>query len=160
MRGPTCFESDWPPPLNCKSRLTSQAQSLSIPDSRLTQLGLIPICDDSRYFFFESRAFGGELTASLPELTAEWLAEVFDVEGVEPYVAPPKEEKIAEITVSLGVGENANKRIDDEFEYEVLTALLRQNRPILLDRGAGGEEAARVDALVRRLGAPALLLCA
>ncbi len=30
------------------------------PDSRLTQLGLMPICDDSRYFFFESRAFGGE----------------------------------------------------------------------------------------------------
>ena len=27
------------------------------PDSRLTQLGLIPICDDARYFFFESRAF-------------------------------------------------------------------------------------------------------
>ena len=74
------------------------------PDSRLTQLGLIPICDDSRYFFFESRAFGGELTASLPELTAEWLAEVFDVENVQPYVAPPQQEKLAELTVSLGVG--------------------------------------------------------
>lgn len=128
------------------------------PDSRLTQLGLIPICDDSRYFFFESRAFGGELTASLPELTAEWLGEVFDVEGVEPYVAPPKEDKLAEITVSLGVGENPNKRIDDQFECEVLTALLRQNRPILLDRGPGGEEAARVDGLVRRLGHPLLLV--
>jgi ADP-heptose:LPS heptosyltransferase len=128
------------------------------PDSRLTQLGLIPICDDSRYFFFESRAFGGGLTASLPELTAEWLGEVFDVEGVHPYVAPPKQEKLADITVSLGVGENATKRIDDEFEYEVLTALLRQNRSVLLDRGPGGEEAARVDALVRRLGGHALLM--
>lgn len=128
------------------------------PDSRLTQLGLIPICDDSRYFFFESRAFGGELATTLPKLTAEWLAEVFDVEDVAPYVAPPKQEKIAEITVSFGVGENAKKRLDDEFEYEVLAALLRQNRPILLDRGAGGEEAARVDALVERLGAHALLL--
>ena len=129
------------------------------PDSRLTQLGLIPICDDSRYFFFESRAFGGELRASLPELTAEWLTEVFDVEKVEPYVAPPKQEKLAEITVSLGVGENAMKRIDDEFEHEVLAALLRQNRSILLDRGPGGEEAARVDALVGRLrGYPLLLV--
>ena len=34
------------------------------PDSRLTQLGLIPVCDDSRYFFFESRAFGGSLNAA------------------------------------------------------------------------------------------------
>jgi hypothetical protein len=102
------------------------------PDSRLTQLGLIPICDDSRYFFFESRAFGGEFATSLPQLTAEWLAEVFDVEGVGPYVAPSRQEKIAEITVSFGVGENAKKRIDDQFEYDVLAALLRQSRPILL----------------------------
>jgi ADP-heptose:LPS heptosyltransferase len=128
------------------------------PDSRLTQLGLIPICDDSRYFFFESRAFGGELTTALPDLTAEWLAEVFDVEHLVPYVAPSKQEKIADITVSLGVGENANKRIDDRFEYEVLAALLRQNRPVLLDRGPGGEEASRVDRLVKRLGAAPLLI--
>ncbi|MBV8549659.1 MAG: hypothetical protein JOY54_00035 [Acidobacteriaceae bacterium] len=128
------------------------------PDSRLTQLGLIPICDDARYFFFESRAFGGELETALPVLTAEWLKEVFDIENVQPYVAPQPQAKIADITVSLGVGENANKRIDDEFEYEVVSALLRQNRPILLDRGAGGEEGARVDALVERLGAPAQLL--
>jgi ADP-heptose:LPS heptosyltransferase len=127
------------------------------PDSRLTQLGLIPICDDSRYFFFESRAFGGELTTSLPELTAQWLAEVFDVEAVAPYVAPSQQDKSADITVSLGVGENAKKRIDDQFEYEVLAGLLRQNRPVLLDRGAGGEEAARVDTLLERLGAPPLL---
>jgi ADP-heptose:LPS heptosyltransferase len=127
------------------------------PDSRLTQLGLIPICDDSRYFFFESRAYGGESMASLPELTAEWLGEVFDVEHVCPYCAPLPQERVAEITVSLGVGENASKRIDDEFEYDIITALLRQNRPVLLDRGAAGEEAARVDALVERLGSSALL---
>jgi ADP-heptose:LPS heptosyltransferase len=128
------------------------------PDSRLTQLGLIPICDDSRYFFFESRAFGGELMTSLAELTAEWLAEVLDVESIQPYIAPVKQEKLAEITVSLGVGENAAKRIDDDFEYEVLAALLRQNRSILLDRGPGGEETARVDTMVGRLGNPPLLL--
>ncbi len=127
------------------------------PDSRLTQLGLIPICDDSRYFFFESRAFGGELAGSLADLTAEWLGEVFDIDSVRPYLAPPVQEKLAEITVSLGVGENAQKRISDEFEYEVVRALLRQNRPVLLDRGAKGEESERVDGLVVRLGAPDLL---
>lgn len=126
------------------------------PDSRLTQLGLIPICEDSRYYFFESRAFGGQLETPLPELTSEWLQEVFDVES-RPYVAPAVQDTVAEIAVSLGVGENANKRLDGEFEYELLTALLDKGRSIVLDRGAGGEEAARVDALVERLGAPAAL---
>ncbi len=124
------------------------------PDSRLTQLGLIPVCDDSRYYFFESRAYGGELKASLPRLTAAWLSEVFDIEQPGAYVAPPKQEKIAPIAVSWGVGENANKRIDDDFEYNVLAVLLNGGHRVLLDRGAGGEEANRVDALVERLGSP------
>ncbi len=127
------------------------------PDSRLTQLGLIPICDDSRYFFFESRAFGGQLEGTLPALTAEWLDEVFDVETASPYIAPVKQEKIADITVSWGVGDNSNKRLDDDFELQATSALLALNRPILLDRGAGGEEAKRVDSLYERLGSPSLL---
>jgi hypothetical protein len=32
------------------------------PDSRLTQLGIIPVADESRYRFFESRAYGGNST--------------------------------------------------------------------------------------------------
>jgi hypothetical protein len=127
------------------------------PDSRLTQLGLIPVCDDARYFFFESRAAGGELDASLSTLTASWLAQVFDLEPPLPYVAPLPEEKIAGITVSWGVGENADKRVCDELEFEVLAKLLSGGRPVLLDRGAGGEEADRVDALARRLDVPELL---
>jgi hypothetical protein len=47
------------------------------PDSRLTQLGLIPVCDDARYYFFESRAFGGSSALSLSELTSAWLSESF-----------------------------------------------------------------------------------
>lgn len=137
--------------------IANEAGSIVIdPDSRLTQLGLIPICEDSRYYFFESRAFGGELEMTLPELTSEWLREVFDVAS-RPYVAPAPQEKIADISVSLGVGDNPSKRLDDAFEYEVLSALLRLGRPVLLDRGAGGEEADRIDALVNRLGSPALL---
>jgi ADP-heptose:LPS heptosyltransferase len=34
---------------------------------------------------------------------------------------------------------------------------LARKRPVLLDRGAGGEEAGRVDDLVRRLGSPGRL---
>jgi hypothetical protein len=125
------------------------------PDSRLTQLGLLPIGeDDSRYYFFESRAFGGELEVSLPRLMAQWLAEVFDIEDARPYVAPLPEPRVADITVSWGVGENAQKRMDDDFEIEVLAAVLASGRPVLLDRGAGGEEAERIDRLAQRLGNP------
>jgi ADP-heptose:LPS heptosyltransferase len=127
------------------------------PDSRLTQLGLIPVCDDARYFFFESRAFGGELGGTLTELTREWLSEVFDVELPRPYLAPLPEPPIAEVTVSFGVGDNPDKRIPGDFELQVIAALLRDGRSVLIDRGAGGEEADRVNAIAERLGNPELL---
>ena len=127
------------------------------PDSRLTQLGLIPVCDDARYFFFESRAFGGTLDTSLPELMAEWLEDVFDTPNLQPYLAPEPQQRIAEITISLGVGDNPDKRLGTEFESKVLKLLLELGRPILLDCGAGGEEWERVNGLAERLGKPALL---
>jgi ADP-heptose:LPS heptosyltransferase len=127
------------------------------PDSRLTQLGLIPVCDDSRYFLFESRAFGGDLDGTLTDLIRRWLSDVFDVESVAPYAAPVLQARMADITVSLGVGENANKRLSDQFEARALSLLVASGRPVLLDRGAGGEEAERVNALVAQLGSPANL---
>src|SRR5205807_199439 len=30
------------------------------PDSRLTQLGLLPVCSEEDYYFFESRSYGGD----------------------------------------------------------------------------------------------------
>jgi ADP-heptose:LPS heptosyltransferase len=128
------------------------------PDSRLTQLGLIPVCDDARYYFFESRAFGDDSAESLPALTAEWISEVFDIKPTpHPYAAPKQQLPRAEITVSLGVGDNLAKRLDDEFELQLLQALLKMKRPILLDRGAGGEETERVNRLAGRLSHPELL---
>lgn len=122
------------------------------PDSRLTQLGLIPVCDDARYYFFESRAFGGDLFTSLPELTAEWLFEVFDVDNAQRYLAPAPQEKQARVSVSFGVGDNANKRLEGDFEYQVLRALLERYDSVLLDEGAGGDECERARKLFERLG--------
>jgi ADP-heptose:LPS heptosyltransferase len=127
------------------------------PDSRLTQLGLIPTCDDSRYHFFESRSYGGNSEDALPLLTAEWLAETFGVSDARPYLAPEPVAGSENITVSLGVGENLEKRVDDDFELQLLRFLLERSESVLLDRGAGGEEAERVNALVERLGQPANL---
>ena len=144
--------------IELKSIVDEPSSVVIDPDSRFTQLGLIPVCDDSRYFFFESRAFGGEFEAPLTQLTAEWLYEVFDVADAKPYLAPLLQQSTADITVSFGVGENSDKRLDDQFEYEVLRALLGRGKTVMIDRGAGGEEEERVNALAERLGKPSSLL--
>jgi len=110
------------------------------PDSRLTQLGLLPVCAEEDYYFFESRSYGGDGEESLGVLTKRWVAETFGVEA-RAYVAP-KPGPAAEITVSLGVGENPAKRIGGEFERGLLRSL---RGSVLVDKGAGGEEAERVE---------------
>ncbi len=116
------------------------------PDSRLTQLGLIRVCDDERYIFFPSRSYGGDSAARLPDLAVHWAREVFGIDGARAYVAPrPATEEPAEITVSLGVGENEEKRIDDAFERALLRMLAATGASILVDKGGSEEERARVE---------------
>jgi len=116
------------------------------PDSRLTQLGLISVCNESRYFFFESRSYGGDGEGSLPELASRWAREILGVENAQAFVAPlPSREPAADITVSLGVGENPAKRLDGEFERELLHALAETGASILVDKGVSLEERGRVE---------------
>ena len=116
------------------------------PDSRLSQLGLITVCDESRYFFFPSRGYGDESNARLPELAARWAREVFGVEGTHPYIAPlPVTDEPADITVSLGVGENEGKRIGGDFERDLLSSLAATGASILVDKGGTPEERERVE---------------
>ena len=56
-------------------------------DSRLTQLGLLPICAEDRYHLFESRSYGGASASPLPELAAAWAVETFGGPPARPYVA-------------------------------------------------------------------------
>ena len=114
------------------------------PDSRLTQLGLLPMGDG---YFFNSRACGND--ESLNTLTRRWTLETFGVEG-KAYIAP-KPGPRADITVSLGVGGNAAKRIGDLFERELIRALVGSGLSVLVDKGAGGEEAERVERAVAGL---------
>lgn len=121
------------------------------PDSRLSQLGLISICDESSYFHFPSRAYGGDGDEPLAKLAARWALEAFGVEDAKPYVAPLNlisAEPPADITVSLGVGENAAKRLDDAQECELLRALARTGASILVDKGGSAEERERVERAV------------
>lgn len=130
-----------------------QADSIVIdPDSRLTQLGLLPVCDDDRYFFFESRAYGGDSTANLTALARRWARQTFGV-AARPYMAPTPVNAGAAIAVSFGVGENLAKRVDGSFESDLLRLLAQRGQSIVVDKGAGGEEAARVDRAIAGSGA-------
>ena len=122
--------------------LLNEPDSIVIdPDSRLTQLGLLPVCDDQNYYFFDSRAYGGDSTKTLTELARQWCQQIFDTEA-KPFVAPhPSGLPNAQVTVSLGVGENSLKRLADPFEKDLL-ALLPANT--LVDQGGSDEEATRV----------------
>jgi hypothetical protein len=124
------------------------------PDSRLTQLGIIPVCDEENYLFFESRVYGAESDSSLSALTARWAEETFGIRGARPYLRPIRENPLGDITVSLGVGENPEKRAGDDLEYEAVSKLLSLGHSVVIDEGAGGEESERVHSLAAALGHP------
>ena len=125
------------------------------PDSRLTQLGLLPVCPEDRYYFFESRGYGGESGDALPVLAERWVEQTFGIRGAKPYVAPSAEVLAPDITVSLGVGDNPAKRIRDPFEEELLRLLAQSGATLMIDQGAGGEEAAGVERAIERSGVKA-----
>jgi Glycosyltransferase family 9 (heptosyltransferase) len=136
------------------------------PDSRLTQLGLLPVCPEDAYHLFESRGYGRETDRALPELAAAWAEESFGVSGAKPYIAlrssagPRVHPLVAgdfatHTAISLGVGENPAKRIPDPFEERLLGLLSAGGATLAIDKGAGGEEAARVERAVGRSGVKA-----
>lgn len=119
-------------------------------DSRLSQLGVFSVCEEDRYFWFESRAYGGDSYAALPDLAAQWAQEILGVSGAHPYVAPLRvQQPPVDITVSLGVGGNPAKSLGDKFESDLLAILGDTGASILVDKGASDEERRRVEAAVR-----------
>lgn len=125
------------------------------PDSRLTQLGLLPVCPEERYHLFESRGYGADSTRSLPELAADWAAETFGVSGARPYISLGRLPVVKPyITVNLGVGENPAKHLPDPFEEKLLGLLAGTGLPIVVDKGGGPEEATRVERAAERSGTP------
>jgi hypothetical protein len=128
----------------------SKPRSIVIdPDSRLTQLGLLPVCPEEDYYFFESRSYGAGSTDSLPALASRWVSETFGIDAGRPFVSTGLNAAEFAATVSFGVGDNPAKRMIDPFEEELLRQL---PRPLLIDKGAGGEEAERVERAVARAG--------
>jgi ADP-heptose:LPS heptosyltransferase len=138
------------------------------PDSRLTQLGLLPLVADERpYFFFESRRYGAVSVQKIGALTSHWLQQVFGhSQPLYPYCAPSQGDIAAAhtmvdvikrqgarsiVSVNLGVGTNPAKRLPDPFELRLLTRLLSDGVTVILDKGGESEEAARIEGLVAAL---------
>jgi hypothetical protein len=128
----------------------SKPRSIVIdPDSRLTQLGLLPVCAEDDYYFFESRSYGAGTDAPLSTLASRWATETLGVDATHPYIATGVDAAPFATTVSFGVGENPDKRVADPFEADLLPKL---PRPVLIDKGAGGEEAERVERAAAKAG--------
>jgi ADP-heptose:LPS heptosyltransferase len=141
-------------------RLLAAPNSIVIdPDSRLTQLGLLPVCPEESYYFFESRAYAAEGDDPLPVLAASWARATFGIDDAAPWLAPAPAESIKIhgrpfVTMSFGTGENPAKRIADPFEWELVGYLGKTGAHVLIDEGAGGEEAERVQRAISKSGAP------
>jgi ADP-heptose:LPS heptosyltransferase len=136
--------SVWP---QIRTLLSEPGSIVLDPDSRLSQLGLLPVCEASRHFVYESRSYGKDWADPLPSLTSLWVAETLGVNDAAPFLAPKLDLRYGDqrvVTASFGVGENPAKRLPDPFEAEVLKLLCSLGLPVIVDLGAGGEEGARV----------------
>jgi len=139
-------------------RLADAGTLVLDPDSRLSQLGLLPLADVERTLFFESRGVGGP-TDSLVMLARRFVLETLGVEAA-PWIRPPAPEWVprADVAVSFGVGENAAKRVSDAFEFDLVQGLLDRGLSVLLDSGAPGSLEAERAAILESRCRGALIL--
>lgn len=137
------------------------------PDSRHTQLGLLPLVTrEENYLLFESRSFQHPPLEKITSLTNHWLKQHLGGTDMSPMInlsATARTyarmlrsrlglEKKVLTTVSLGVGGNNKKRLGPAFELELLKALQHfENNAILIFKGVGEDELKRTSQLTDRL---------
>jgi len=129
------------------------------PDSRLTQLGVLPLVPNFNYRFFNSRGKKEYPTkASISELTNLWLNNILgqgEFSFPRVWLQPQPQQKVANLfkkfggrncilTLNFGVGGNHRKMVPGSFESRLVEALLRQpGTRVILDMGFGEEELQR-----------------
>lgn len=125
------------------------------PDSRLTQLGMLPVTSDDNYCFWESRSEAVDDPTPIGIYAGVWSKFLWQLwswnEAAYPWVdldwrdsrkqdmmiSRPKRPIAA---VSFGFGGRESKRLGDRFEDEVLELLRTKGYRIILDCGAGERE--------------------
>jgi ADP-heptose:LPS heptosyltransferase len=141
------------------------------PDSRLSQLGVLPLISTDRYFFFDSRSNASlNRRMSMVQLTNAWLDQVTAtrdfcypriwlqpeyIQHATRWCAALRNRGTRRIiAVNFGVGGNPRKALGKEFELLLLETLLQQpGTLILLDRGAGKEEHRQTTSLMNAIKA-------
>ena len=139
------------------------------PDSRLSQLGLLPLTAENRYFYFNSRSSSAEKNRlSIGALANSWLDIIsgrkeFAYPGVWPM---PEHVEAASrfcqqlrgngarrlVVVNFGVGGNPRKKVSLSFEQSLLRHLLNEpGTAILLDKGFGADESDNINHLMELL---------
>ena len=139
------------------------------PDSRLSQLGVLPLIPLDNYFFFDSRSDTSlNRTMSMAELANSWLNNLIGEGNLcYPKVWIPESHldratrfcsrlrdngahKI--VTVNFGVGGNPRKKVGRSLEEKLLLTLLQEpNTVILLDKGFGDEESLYANSLIDKI---------
>ncbi len=136
------------------------------PDSRISQLGVLPFTHSDNYLFFNSRRCDpSSKNLCMAELANRWVSDVFGTSGFcYPAIWPPAPVRLRAravtdalraagcrrvAAVNFGVGTNPRKRLSADFEEKLLGAILKSpGTVVLLDRGFGEEELSRTAALL------------
>jgi ADP-heptose:LPS heptosyltransferase len=139
------------------------------PDSRLTQLGLLPLTDDeTEHLFFDSRSFRKPGFERLGQLAAQWCREILGAEQ-EPYpfvrLAAEKQAlgrscsavlrtrgRNRIVSFNFGFGANEAKQLGSDFEVQVILQALDRGCSVVLDKGIGRERD-RANLVIARLKA-------
>jgi ADP-heptose:LPS heptosyltransferase len=153
-----------------RNELSPQAAEHTIlvdPDSRLSQLGVLPLISSDRYYFFDSRSdVSLNSRMSMAELTNLWLNQVTGTNDFcypkvwlhREYIQAAKDlcDRLNKnggcriIAVNFGVGGNPRKTLGAKFELRLLLTILQEPQTIiLLDRGSGDAELNHTGSLMK-----------
>ncbi len=151
--------TSWPHLLKIAQResqgFAPQEVLLFDPDTRMTQLGLLPLLPDKQTYYFPSRASVSKDHASsnLSKLTNHWLNQLLD-ENISrtPVLTLPSEgsgyntfcRQLKKnsckfvVTINFGVGNDPRKKIPGAFEEDLIKTLLQpEDIIVVLDTGRG-----------------------
>ena len=140
------------------------------PDSRFSQLGILPLISPQNYFFLDSRSADRlNREMSMAELTNLWFNRLTGEDNIyypQLWLPESYQERAARfynklrengvrriIAVNFGVGGNPRKKVGRIFEEKLLLTLLEEpDTVVLLDEGFGEEEEGEADSLIQAMG--------